>query len=225
MKRITVLFALYALIASEATFAEDRYVVDELTITVRSGRTNQHNIIKLLHSGNKVEVLEEVNENDRLYARVRFGDIEGWVQSQYLDAEPIARERIVTMQAKLQAASDETTALKQKLAVLQQKYADTKKQRDTLDDNAEALGRNLEELKRVAAKPIETAELNSQLRTELSALKKEYAVMEQDHTRMKHSNERDWFIAGGGVVIFSIIFGILLTRIRLSRKKNWRDSI
>lgn len=225
VKRLIVLFALFTLVISEPIFADNRYVIDELIITVRSGRTNQHNIIKLLHSGAKVEVLEEVDDNDRLYARIRAGDIEGWVHSQYLSAEPIARDRIEAMRNKLQASKDEVSNLKQQLAVLRQKYSETRKQRDALDGSAESLDKELQQLKRVAAKPVEIAELNKQLRTELSALKKEYAVIEQDHTRIKQSNERDWFIAGAGVVILSIVFGILLTRIRIRRRKNWRDSI
>ena len=225
MRRLIVLFALLTLVATEPAFSDDRYVIDELIITVRSGRTNQHNIIKLLHSGAKVDVIEEVEDNDRLYARIRVDGVEGWVHSQYLAATPIARDRLESMQNSLEKTKEEAAELRQKLAVLQQKYSETRKQRDAFGGNAETLGEELERLKKVAARPVEIAETNKELRTELNALKKEYAVIEQDHTRIKQSNERDWFIAGAGVVIISVIFGILLTRIRIRRKKNWRDSI
>ena len=60
---------------------------------------------------------------------------------------------------------------------------------------------------------------------ELATLRKEHTLIQQDYERVKDTNERDWFITGGGVVFFSTIFGILLTRIRLQRKKTWGSTI
>ncbi len=225
VKRLLVIVTLMTIGFSEPLLAEIRYVIDELSITVRSGRSNQHNILKLLRSGARVEIIDEVEENNRVYALIRSDDIEGWVQAQYLSAQPIARDRLAVVEKKLEQSRQVNADLKQQLAVLKQKHSEASKQRDSFDSKADNLGKELEQLKRAAARPIETARQNDKLRMELAALQKQHSILQQEYALAKDSNERDWFITGGGVVFFSIIFGILLTRIRLRRKRSWGESI
>jgi SH3 domain protein len=225
VKRLLVMLTLMTIGFSETLLAESRYVIDELSITVRSGRSNQHNILKLLRSGAKVEVIDEIEENNRVYALIRAGDIEGWVQAQYLSNQPIARDKLASLEKKLETSRETIASLKQKLALIQQQHTEVSKQRDAYDNNADKLSKQLEQLQRAAAKPIETARQNDKLRMELATLRKEHALIQQDYERVKDSNERDWFVTGAGVVFFSTIFGILLTRIRLRRKKAWGSTI
>ena len=65
-----------------------KYVSDSLAITMRSGKSNQHRIIRSLESGTKLRVLE----TDKNYTRVKAenGDT-GWVLTRYLVDEPVAR--------------------------------------------------------------------------------------------------------------------------------------
>lgn len=212
MRPFIVVFALLTLLGSELAFAAQRYVIDELQITMRSGRSTQHSILKLLKSGDKVELLEEVKENNRTYARVRFGNIEGWVHAQYLSAEPIARDRLANTTQQLQKTRAENTKLKAQLAELNE-----------VRDEATRLNKELEELRKAAADPIRTQRQNEQLRNELTTLKREHELLKNEYEQVSGNKERDWFIAGAGVVIVSIIFGILLTRVRLRKRSSWGD--
>ena len=87
-----------------------RYVSDNLAITMRSGKSNEHRIIRSLDSGTKLRVLSK----DKNYTKVRTekGDV-GWVLSRYLVNEPVAR--IVL------------PPIKEKLAKLETQLADLRK--------------------------------------------------------------------------------------------------
>lgn len=212
MKPFIALVGVLALLGGEVALAAQRYVIDELQITMRSGRSNQHSILKLLKSGDKLELLEEVEENNRTYARVRFGNIEGWVHAQYLSAEPIARDRLARAEQRLQKVRTENTQLKTQLNELK-----------GVRDEASQLGKELEQLRQVAANPVRTARENEQLHSELAALKRDHEMLKNEYEKVTGNKERDWFIAGAGVVIVSIIFGILLTKIRLRKRSSWGD--
>jgi SH3 domain protein len=212
VKPLIVLFALLTVLGSELTLAAPRYVIDELQITMRSGRSNQHSILKILKSGDRVELLEEVEDNNRTYARVRFGDTEGWVHAQYLSSDPIARDQLATAQQRLQQVREENTQLKMQVEQL-----------NAARNEADRLGKELAQLQKVAADPIRTERQNKQLRSELATLKRDYELLQNEHAQVTGNKERDWFVAGAAVVIVSMLFGILLTRIRWRKRSGWGD--
>jgi SH3 domain protein len=212
VKPFIVVVGLLILFGSELALAAPRYVIDELQITMRSGRSNQHSILKLLKSGDKVELLEEVEENNRTYAHVRFGNLDGWVHAQYLSAEPIARDRLANAEQRLQKVRAENTQLKTQLSELNE-----------VRDEASQLKKELEQLRVAAADPIRTQRQNEQLRSELTTLKHEHELLKNEYEQVTGNEQRDWFIAGAGVVIVSIIFGILLTKIRLRKRSSWGE--
>jgi SH3 domain protein len=215
------LISLIILLASVPAFADTRYVVDELTITVRSGPSNQHQIVKLIHSGTRLEVIEEVEADGKQYVHVRAGDMEGWVLSQYLTKTPIARDRLEAAQNKTEKYREENARLKKQLAELQQTRSEVEKQRDQFEQNAQNMEQQLDKLKRVSARPLEIEKQNEQLRDEVAKRSNEVKLLSQENAGLKSRDQREWFIAGASVVLISILFGILLTRIRWRRSSSW----
>lgn len=223
LKAFPLMAGMLLMLGAGSVIAEPRYVIDELTITLRSGRSNQHNILKLLHSGARVEVHEEVVENGHAYSRVRADGLEGWVLSQYLVAEPIARDRLAAAEQRLQQSREDNRRLQQQLRQVKSELAELHNQRTALDNRAKQLGNQLDNLKQVAARPVEVEQQNRQLHKELAGIQRDHALLRQQHALLTHAKQRDWFIAGAGVVIASMIFGILLTRIRWRRRNGWGD--
>jgi SH3 domain protein len=209
------------LLASTTAFADTRYVVDELTITVRSGPSNQHQIVKLIHSGTRLEVIEEVEADGKQYVHVRVGKMDGWVLSQYLTSTPIARDQLEAAQNKTEKYREENARLKKQLAELQQARSEAEKQRDEFKQSAQNLDQQLDKLKRVSARPLEIEKNNEQLRDELARRNNEVKLLSQENAGLKSRDQREWFIAGASVVLISILFGILLSRIRWKRRSNW----
>ena len=87
--RLAILFLL--LLLTSAASAQPRYVSDRLEVTLRTGTSTQHSIIRMVPSGARVEVLETDGASG--YSRVRAADgTEGWVLTRYLMEEPAARD-------------------------------------------------------------------------------------------------------------------------------------
>ena len=222
MNRLILLFTL--LVSTSLVIADTRYVVDELIITVRSGRTNSHQIVKLLHSGAKIDVLSEMEENGKQYAFIQAGDITGWVLSQYLSKTKIARDRIAAIEAKAEKISQQNATLKNQLKELRKENKSLTAQRDKLNSSAQNLDDELSKLKRVSARPLAIQKSNETLRVELATKTSEAKLLSEENANLKNREQRDWFITGAGVTIGSILLGIILTRIRWRRRSSWSSN-
>jgi len=222
MSRLILLFTLF--VSASQLAADTRYVVDELIITVRSGRTNSHQIVKLLRSGAKIDVLSELEDNGKQYAFIQAGDVTGWVLSQYLSPEKIARDRIEDIEANAAKIRQENNQLKKQLNELRDKNASLIQQRDKLNSNAQSMDEELSKIKRVTARPLAIQKSNETLRIQLAQKTSEAKLLSEENVSLKDREQRDWFIAGTGVTIGSILFGIILTRIRWRRRSSWGNN-
>ena len=78
-----------------------RYVTDHLRLAMRSGTSTSNKILKMVPSGERVEIL---NTTPNGYSRVRTPHgSEGWMLTRHLMDQPAARNRVAT--------ADITTAL------------------------------------------------------------------------------------------------------------------
>ena len=91
-------------ITSHAALAETVYISDELTVPLRSGPSNGHRILHAgLPSGTQMEVLGEDEAAGFTQIRTTRGT-EGWIRTQYLVREPIAKMRLAAAQRELNQA-------------------------------------------------------------------------------------------------------------------------
>lgn len=222
MKKLPLIGLL--LLCALPALADTRYVVDELSITVRSGPSTKNQVVKILRSGAKINVLTEIESNGRQYAQVEAGNTTGWVLTQYLSSEPIAKDRLQAAEKKLANALQQNANLKTQLATLKTDSESAIKQRDKLNSNAQSLDAELEKLKRISARPIQLEENNKKLRTDLASSNNQVKLLIQENDSLKNRTQRDWFVVGAVVVLISIIFGILLTRIRWGKRSSWGNS-
>ena len=86
-----------------AAVGDVNYISDVLTVPLRSGASTAHRILhRGLPSGTQLTILaidEEAN-----FTQVRTaGGMEGWVRSQYLIGEPIARVKLIAAEKRLQS--------------------------------------------------------------------------------------------------------------------------
>lgn len=211
----TLLSALLLLMAGSAV-AETRFVDDKLLITLRTGQATTYQILKTLPSGTPLELLEE----DGQYSRVRTEDgTEGWVLTQYLSASPIARDRLLRAERRIEQLQTQIDSLKQQLGETRgERNALAKQHKDAADD-AEKLRRELNTLQETAARPIKLAQENRQLKEELKSLQQQSSLLESDNERLRDRSERDWFITGAGVLGGGILLGLVLPMLR-RRKRN-----
>src|SRR5690606_5100025 len=96
-------------------YGQTRYISDQLIVPLRTGPSIRNAITRNLPAGTTVEVLERDEESG--YSRVRLPDrgTEGWLETQYLVAEPIARDRLAAAERSLETARSRTAELEREV--------------------------------------------------------------------------------------------------------------
>ncbi len=213
-----LLFALCLLLLGGSVFAETKYVVDQIVITLRSGQSNQHQILRTLPSGTKMDVLE-TSDN---YSQVRLADgTEGWVLNQYLTSTPIAKHQLASIQKKLAELDAENVRLKRELASINSEKSDIGEQYATLKKADEKLNEELDRLRSVAAKPLQLKNENTRLKKALLDIENEHELVQQENQMLRDSADREWFLTGAGVIILGIILGLIAPSLRPRKKSSW----
>jgi len=210
------------LCAGAAAAGTTRYVSDDLEITLRSGQSTRHEILRLLPAGTRLEVLEDDRETG--YARVRTpSGVEGWVLRRYLVAQPPARVRLPGIEARLKEVEAARASLAKELEATRAELEQTRQEMEKLRDENSRLKVELTEIRRVSARHLETARRLRELEARLATASREAQILRQENENLRDRSNRDWFVVGAIVVVISMLLGILLTRIRWRRKSSWGD--
>ena len=191
------------------------YVTDELEITMRSGEGNEYRIIRLLTSGTQLEVLER----GEAWSRVRAGGDTGWVRSVYLQAEPVAINRLDAAISEAEQLREENRELTAALEDAERSVAELGDTSATLQDENQRMQQRLQE----AGEGLQLADENQVLRKQVVDLERAVQDLTRENERMADRERQDWFIAGAGVIVVGMIIGILVTRIRWRRRSSWGD--
>jgi len=210
---LTLLFAV-----TITALAETNYVDDNLTITLRTGQGTAFQVLRSLSSGTAMEVLER---NDK-YARVRLKDgTEGWVLSQYLVTTPAARDLLAQMEQRLERFTTENQQLKKDLANLRNEKHSVEDEQKQASTTVEKLQAELEQLKTVAARPLELEKQNREISKRLQELELDTLLLQEENTALRDRTNRDWFLAGAAVILIGLALGLILPKLR--RRQSWSD--
>lgn len=219
MIRLLLLLLLGLLSVTSAWAGATRYVTDQLVITLRTGQGNQYQILKTLPTGTPLEVLQQ-GSNGYVQVRTPDGQV-GWVLSQYLIDTPVVRQQLANTEKQLAALRTQDAKRKQQLAQLSQ-------ERDTLDAQVKQLthasetqASELSHLKEVAATPLRLDSENKTLKEKVITLERNQQIISQENQALKDRAEREWFMAGAGVLFAGMLLGLILPRMRWRKKSGW----
>jgi len=227
---ILILLASYVFVSPAA--AETRYVVDELLITLRQGKSTQHKILKSLITGTPLEVL---GEDDGSYIKVRTADgIEGYVLRQYISPNIPQKQRIeeletikASLQNKISTLEEANNHLETQLKTVQEEYnqksADINSRFAGMEQNLEQALYNEQTMAEKYDTLLAQSENVIEVVAERDQLLQNNIKLEANVTELLRINEKlsdsrmiKWFLAGGGVFLFGWIIG------KSSRKKRSR---
>ncbi|WJW75167.1 TIGR04211 family SH3 domain-containing protein [Thiohalobacter sp. IOR34] len=218
MKRLLV-FALLLGLALPA-FSETRFVSDRLEIPMRTGKSMQHRISRMLPSGTPVEVLEVDKASGWSLVRAPSG-AEGWVLSRYLMKVPAARDRLVQAEKKLAQLEMQDKTRGSRLAELEEAKAAVEAELAKLKAENSRLAQQLAEVRRTASSTLAIDSENRELKNKLIAMEREQQTLVQENESLRDRTARDWFMVGAGVIIVGIILGLILPRIRFRKRSSW----
>lgn len=193
-------------VASAATV----YISDELAVPLRRGPSTQHRILHAgLPSGMALQVLGEDKAAGFTHVRTPNGT-EGWVPTQYLTREPIARERLA-------AANRRIESLEAQLKSLRENYQDVRGARTASEARAAELSKQTEELqaelaeiRRVSASALANHQENQQLKSANRELQAQVGQLSEQVTELKRNVMMRWLLSGGGLVVLGLIAGAWL---------------
>jgi len=213
-----ILFLMSAQFANAAT----RYVTDVFQVTLRSGKSTQNEIVRMLPSGTALNVLEVDSKSG--YSRVSTpSGKEGWILTRYLMDLPSARARLSRSETKLAGNEQNLGKIKEELNLTSNQKRVLESERKKLSEQNIKLSKQLSEIKQTSSNAIKLSSDNQLLKKQVGENEREIQFLQQENASLQDRSNRDWFMVGALVVVASMIFGILLTRIRWKKKSSWGD--
>jgi SH3 domain protein len=187
--------SLFCVCAPAATM----YVSDQFTVPLRRGPSNSFKILHAgLPSGTALEVLGE--DAAAGYTQVRMSNgTEGWIPTQYLSAQPVARDRLAAADRRVDTLETQLKSLRQ---------ADGRA--NEFAKQTEKLQAELAEVRRISATSIANYEENKQLKASNEALQKQVTQLSERVRQLERNVMLRWMLAGGGLVLLGLLIGALI---------------
>lgn len=193
-----------------AAVGDVNYISDVITVPLRSGPSTAHRIIhRGLPSGTQLTVL--AIDEEAGFTRVRTdGGLEGWVTSQYLIGQPIARVRLAAAEKRLQSLKAEIDKEREARGSFQSEYKETEANNRALSSQVQALTKELEELKRISADPINEHARNVKLVQQNQRLASQVDELSSMNSQLENNVQREWLLYGGALVLIGLFLGMVI---------------
>ncbi|WP_026258458.1 TIGR04211 family SH3 domain-containing protein [Endozoicomonas elysicola] len=201
------------------TAAETRYVTDITYVPMRTGPSNEYRIVhRGLKTGTALVMLEENSGNG--FSKVKNGDQEGYVPTQYLMKSPPAFRQ-------LPAALDRTRKVeaenKELGRLLMERDSQLEEVTSQLGKTEDKLNRQQVEMKRlqdISAEPLAIDRRNQQLVEENERLKNQLQVLQAENRQLVRDTSLRWYLFGGGTILLGIILGLFLPMLKIRKKES-----
>ena len=224
MKHLFILLAVFVSSALPVQ-AATKYVIDEITITMRSGKGSQFQILRTLPSGTALEIMQADDGSGYALAKSVKSGVEGWVLSQYLSNQPIHKDRLATAMTRIAKLEKENKSLKETASVSSSESSTMQKEIKSLTSDNEKMNKELIRIREISKRPMKIANENKNLKTESIKIEKEVSMLRQENQALKDRSTKEWFLAGAGILFFGIIFGLILPKFKSSRRTNYDSAL
>jgi SH3 domain protein len=211
LKIATTLFALgAALLLGAAAYAETLYISDELTVPLRSGPSNGHRILHAgLPSGTQMEVVSRDEEAGFTQIRTTRGT-EGWIRSQYLVSEPIAKMRLAAAQREITRLKRDLDAQARRVNDLSATNLEQASSNEANTSRIQSLEAELAEIKQISANAVESHEQNLALQETNLRLRDEIDDLAEERNRLQSNGENQAIMIGAGLILLGLILGVII---------------
>lgn len=216
MKKIATLFLV---LLSASALARTAYVTDELKITLRSGESATHRILRMLPTGTELTVVSDNPQTG--YSKVRLGSgTEGYVLTRQLLDQPVARDRLAAAEAEVASLKAAPGELSSRLANLTDQHKALQSEHNKLMEAKRQVDQEYAALQRTASNSVRIANERNELRKQVASLTREIEDVKQQNRELENKTAQNWFLIGAGVVVGGIILGLILPHLRVRRRKS-----
>lgn len=217
---ILALMLILGLAMAEKADAAKKYITDVFEVTMRSGTSTSNSIVKILQSGQAVEVLEEDLASQYSLVETDEGK-KGYVLSRFLDNIPSARKRIIRLQEKSEQQKQTLASLGDEIKQLKSELDSEQTDNESLKNTLLASESELDRVRTASENTLSILDDNNRLQSVVEILREEKQSLSDENDSLKDSTKMDWFIRGAAVSIIAFLLGIIVTRIKWRRQDNW----
>ncbi|MCB1722223.1 MAG: TIGR04211 family SH3 domain-containing protein [Chromatiaceae bacterium] len=216
MKRTALILLI---LCSSPAWAKTAYVTDQVEITLRTGASTSHRIVRMLPTGEKLNVLQA--DPDSGYSKVRTATgTEGYVLSRQLVDQPVARDRLAAAEAEVKSLKAAPGELSSRLAQLTEQHTALQKSHEELQQAKSLVDQEYAALQRTANNAVRIANERNELRKQVAELTREVEDVKQQNRELENKTAQNWFLIGAGVVVGGILLGLILPHLRVRRRKS-----
>jgi SH3 domain protein len=211
-----------AVAQNAAPAGENAWITDQFEVTMRNGKSNKQAIVRMLSSGTKLEVLQRDDEAGYAFVRSRSG-AEGWVLTRYLLRRPPARVTLPNIEAQLAKGAEERKKLNRDLRGVREENAALKRQLNQTESSGDDLQRELARISSLSSNTVQIDAENRQFKETLAETQQALEDSRDESRRLASRSNREWFVIGALVVMFGILVGLIVPRIRWKKKSSWGE--
>lgn len=184
---------------------ETRYVKPTAEVVVRRGQGNEFKIIGMVKDGERVDFLEQSGS----YARIRFGDKEGWVLKRYLSEDPPLDQVVLSLQEERDELEQANLDMSEKAQLASTELSRIQAELDTILVERDQLARDYQNLQNDTANVVQIKNDMARISTENEKLQQSLTSMSDENRELKKEAAIHWFLAGAGVLLVGILIGRL----------------
>ncbi|MCP4490128.1 MAG: TIGR04211 family SH3 domain-containing protein [Gammaproteobacteria bacterium] len=205
---------------ANANALSQKYITDIFEVTMRNGTSTANTIVKILQSGEAVQVIEEDLASQYSLVETAEGK-KGYVLSRFLDDMPSARERLAQSDQENENHRQSIAGLSEQINQLQANLSSTQTDNESLKNTLLASESELEKVRTASENTLNILGDNKRLQAVVTELRKEKQTLGEENSTLRDSTKMDWFIRGAAVSLIAFLLGIIVTRIRWSKKDSW----
>lgn len=204
------------LIFTTPALAETRYISDELRVPLRKSPCSRCTIIhRGLKSGLKLNVLETEDGWSHITTP---GGLDGWLESQYLIKQPIARNQIAKFRQQNESMKSRTAQMSSSLATAQQEAKGLTDQLALLQGESRDTAAKLKEVREVSSNALKLHTQNQELLKQNKMLQSEIDILKATSEQLASSNTQKWFFYGSLSVFMGALLSIFLPHLKRKRR-------
>lgn len=210
-----LLSSILTLFFTAPLLAETRYISDEFRVPLRSSPCNTCAIIhRGLKSGLALTFIEE--QKDWTHVKTANG-LDGWMPTQYIVKEPIARSRVERAEERASTQQQKNTALLEQVASLERINLELSTQAEELKIRNQAIHEELAILKKVSSSSVELQQQNQELLKRNKMLQSDMDILTARTEQLEGVYTQKWFLYGALAVFFGALLSVLIPRLRGKR--------
>jgi len=214
-----ILLPLLLVLAGQG-FAATGWISDELYVPLRAGEGNQYKILhRGLKSGTAVEILEQVEGSE--WTKVRYGEIEGYINSQYVMKSPTADIRLAQMEKKYEQTREQLATAQTQLREVTAERDRLAGENKSLDNSLNARSNELDKLKEIAADPVRLDQANRKLNEELVQLRTQLDTAQAEIAMLRTDNRSSQWLIGCLILFAGALVGWMMKGRSSKSRSSW----